>query len=108
MAADFKEIMKLVLFGIFALLGLSAVATQIFGLEPINGGPLIFYLTIGGAILLVYNLATKKDFAFNKTEIFALILSVAIISAILFYLPSNQFAWFSVVKQNTMSVLGMP
>ena len=105
---EWNDVIKVGLFGLAALFAGSVLASQIFGFEPLKGGAVVQILAIFGAVLLVWNLATKKSFDFSREDIVALVLVIALIVCLFVLLPQAVPSWFSVVRQNTAAIFGLP
>lgn len=107
MAINWDDILKLSLFGMAAIFVLSYLATAVFGLPVLKGGPVILILLVFGAILLVWNLASKKNFDFDKSDIIALVLVAGIIVSIFIFLPQAVPQIFSTLRTDLLSVVGL-
>jgi uncharacterized membrane protein len=103
---DVNEIIKLFLFALAAIFGITSLVFPLFGLEILKAGLVIQTLLIFAAILLVWNIVSKKNFDFDKTDIVAVLLVGSAIITIFVLLPTYAPQMFSTLGNNVQSVLG--
>jgi hypothetical protein len=107
MAINWNQIIKVSFFSLALLFVLSLLATQILGIPPLKGGPIVLVLLIFGVIMFIWNLASKEQLHFTREDLIGLILIIALIVSVFIFLPQVVPEFFSTLRLETMSVIGL-